>query len=217
MGRALLPLVTFLLCAACGAASATNFTAEVADQDGHPVANAVISLVPEVKTSMPAASTHLATEKIIDQRSETFLPLVTIVPKGGRIVFSNNDQTTHQVYSFSQVKQFEITLSRGEKSPGVVFDNVGVAALGCNIHDHMIAYAFVAESPWTALTGSDGRAVIADVPAGNYKAQVWHPKFPPGREPSSLPAVLSGDTTRLSVNVKLLSTATASRGHVGSY
>lgn len=217
MGRGILPFVTVLLFAACEPARATNFTAEVVDQDGHPVVNAVVSLISEVKTSMPAASAHLSTEKTIDQRNETFLPLVTIVPKGGHIVFANNDQTTHQVYSFSPVKQFEITLTRGEKSPALVFENTGVAALGCNIHDHMIAYAFVAESPWTALSGADGRAVIPDVPAGNYQAQVWHPKFPPGREPASVRAVLSGDTTRLSINVKLLSAPTLSRGHAGSY
>ena len=217
MGRGILPLVTVMLFALCEPAGATNFTAEVVDQDGHPVANAVVTLVPEAKTSMPAASTRLPTDKTIDQRNETFLPLVTIVPKGGHVVFANNDQTTHQVYSFSPVKQFEITLGHGEKSPPVAFDNAGVAALGCNIHDHMIAYAVVTESPWTALTGADGHATIADVPAGNYQAQVWHPKFPPGREPPSLRAVLSGDTTRLSVNVKLLYAATASRGHAGSY
>ncbi|HEY4264202.1 MAG TPA: hypothetical protein VGM72_02710 [Micropepsaceae bacterium] len=217
MGRGFLPLVAVLLFAACNPAGATNFTAEVVDQDGHPVVNAVVSLISETKASMPAALTHLATEKTIDQRNETFLPLVTIVPKGGHVVFANNDQTTHQVYSFSAIKQFEITLARGEKSPPVAFEKAGIAALGCNIHDHMIAYAFVAESPWTALTGADGRVTIADVPAGNYQAQVWHPRFPPGREPPSLRAVLSGDTTHLSVSVKLPYAATASRGHAGSY
>lgn len=217
MGRGILPLVASLLFAVCEPADATNFTAEVVDQDGHPVVNAVVSLVPESKSAIPAAATRLATEKTIDQRNETFLPLVTIVPKGGHIIFVNNDQTTHQIYSFSTVKQFEITLARGEKSPGVAFDNSGIAALGCNIHDHMIAYAFVAESPWTALTGADGGAAIADVPAGNYQAQIWHPKFPPGREPPSLRAVISGETTRLTVNVKLPYAATASRGHAGSY
>jgi plastocyanin len=217
MGRGILPLVTLMLFALSGPADATDFTAEVVDQDGRTVANAVVSLISDAKTSMPAASTHLATEKTVDQRKETFLPLVTVVPKGGHIVFANNDQTTHQVYSFSAAKQFEITLARGEKSPPVAFDNAGVAALGCNIHDHMIAYAFVAESPWTGLTGPDGRATIANVPAGNYQAQIWHPRFPPGRELPSLRAVLSGDTTRLSVNIKLPYAATASRGHAGSY
>jgi hypothetical protein len=81
----------------------------------------------------------------------------------------------------------------------------------------MIAYAFVAESPWTGLSGADGHAVIADVPAGNYQAQIWHPKFPPGRETPNVHVVLSGPTTRLSVNIKLLPAPTASRGHAGSY
>src|SRR3979490_2937931 len=146
MGRRVFPCAGALLFAICGSAAATTFTAEVNDQDGRPVANAVIVLVSDSKASISAAATRLAAERTIDQRGETFIPLVTIVPKGGRIVFANNDQTTHQVYSFSPVKQFEITLTRGEKSPAISFENAGVAALGCNIHDHMIAYAYVAES-----------------------------------------------------------------------
>ncbi len=217
MGKKALAILGVLLFAACTPASATTFTAEVLDQDGHPISNAVVSLIPDVKTSMPTASSRLPGEKTIDQRNETFIPLVTIVPKGGHVVFANNDQTTHQVYSFSPIKQFEITLARGERSPGVAFDNAGIAALGCNIHDHMIAYAFVTESPWTVLTGADGKVTMPDVPAGNYQAQIWHPKLPPGREPPSLKTTLSGETTHLSVNVKLLSAPTQSRGHAGSY
>jgi plastocyanin len=217
MVRSIFSLLTAVLFAFGEPASATNFTADVVDQDNRPVMNAVITLVPETKLSMPAASTKLAAEKTIDQKNETFLPLVTIVPKGGHIVFANNDQTTHQVYSFSAAKQFEITLARGEKSPPIAFDVAGVAALGCNIHDHMIAYAFVTESPWTALSSSDGKAVIADVPGGNYQVQVWHPKFPPGRQPPSLHASLTGDTTHMAINVRLPLTPTATRGHAGSY
>ena len=215
MGTRIIPCAGTLLFAVCGSAAATTLTAEVNDQDGRPVANAVIVLVADSKAPMPAS--RLAAEKTIDQRSETFIPLVTIVPKGGHIIFANNDQTTHQVYSFSSVKQFEITLARGEKSPPIAFDNSGVAALGCNIHDHMIAYAFVADSPWTVLTGADGRGTIAEVPPGNYEAQVWHPKLPPGRAIPSLKASLSGDTTRLTVNIKLLSASTMSHGHGGNY
>jgi plastocyanin len=217
MGRGISSLAIALLFASSDAAMATNFTAEVVDQDGHPVGNAVVMLVPDAKAAMPLASTRLVTDKTIDQRNETFLPLVTVVPKGGHITFANNDETTHQVYSFSAAKQFEITLARGEKSQPIAFDNAGVAALGCNIHDHMIAYAFVAESPWTAMTGADGRATIAEVPTGNYQAQVWHPKFPPGREAPHLSAALSGDTARLTITVRLISSVPSSRSHAASY
>src|SRR5215470_17023350 len=99
MGRGISSLALVMLLASSEAAIATNLTAEVVDQDGRPVINAVVILVPDTKASMPAASTRLVADKTIDQRNETFLPLVTVVPKGGHITFSNNDETTHQVYS----------------------------------------------------------------------------------------------------------------------
>jgi hypothetical protein len=218
MGKDAIWIAGIIVLALNGTAAAASFTAEVADQNGRPVANAVVSLVPDAKAPMPPASSRLPGEKIIDQRNETFIPLVTILPKGGHIIFTNNDQTTHQVYSFSAVKQFELTLNRGQVSPPVVFDLVGVAALGCNIHDHMIAYAYVAESPWTALTGADGRAVI-DVPDGTYTATLWHPQLPPGRAAPSLQAVIAGDTAKASFTLDLPASPMAHMAHAhgGNY
>jgi len=205
-----------VLVAVCNTAAATTFTAEITDQDGKPVQNAVVSLVPDAKTTLPGASTHLPNDKVIDQRFETFLPLVTIVPRNGRVVFANSDPTTHQVYSFSPAKQFEITLARDTSSPPIAFPNAGVAALGCNIHDNMIAYVFVAESPWTGLTGADGRVVIEDVPPGNYEAQVWHYRYPPRREPPSAHVAVATDTTRWAATIRVL-VSTGTRSHKGSY
>jgi hypothetical protein len=48
-----------LLVVACQTAAATTFTAEITDQDGKPVQNAVVSLVPDPKATMPGASTRL--------------------------------------------------------------------------------------------------------------------------------------------------------------
>jgi hypothetical protein len=217
MGRGSFSAVALLLVAACQSAAATTFTAEITDQDGRPVMNAVVTLVPDPQGApMPGASTRLTIQKLIDQRLETFLPLVTIVPRNGRVVFANSDPTTHQVYSFSPAKQFEITLASGASSPPIVFDKPGVAALGCNIHDNMIAYVFVAESPWTALTGSDGRAVIEDVPPGNYQAHVWHYRYPPRRESPSARIAVSTDMTQWAANVRVL-TQSSTRSHAGSY
>ncbi len=215
MGRVIAAIVAGLLFAAFSPAAATDFTAIVTDQDGKPVANAVVSLLTDSATAMPVAVSKLAAEKTIDQRNETFIPLVTIIPKGGRVVFANNDETTHQVYSFSKVKQFEMTLNRGQTAP-VTFETPGVAALGCNIHDNMIAYAYVAASPWTALTDESGRAAIAGVPPGSYRAEVWHPKFQPGRALPNVPVSLSGDTARWETTVKVLPSKPA-RSHSANY
>lgn len=62
------------------------------------------------------------------------------------------------------------------------FDKPGVVKLGCNIHDWMIGYIYVSESPYFAKTGHDGRAVLADLPAGRYRVRVWHPRMQGGEE-----------------------------------
>src|SRR5438067_887703 len=216
MGKRITCLAGLMLCLVCGPASATTFTAQVSDQDGKPVANAVGNLVAEGRNP-PALSPRLESDKVIDQREETFIPLVTVVPRGGRVVFANNDTTKHQVYSFSPVKQFEITLPQGAKSPAYVFDKTGIATLGCNIHDHMIAYVYVADSPWTAMTGKDGKLSIADVPPGTYEAELWHPQMPPGAPTPNEAVTVSGNSVTYVAKVKLLSRPSLMHSHSAHY
>ena len=130
---------------------------------------------------------------------------------------SDLDQTTHQVYSFSAIKQFEITLARGAVSAPFTFENPGVAALGCNIHDHMIAYVFVADGPWTALSGADGTVVFPDIPAGDYQMQVWHPRLPPGRKPPVTAVSLTTASAKLPATLRLMAPPAMSHSHAGSY
>src|SRR5215469_2741229 len=128
-------------------------SAEVAvtDKSGRPLGDAVIELSPETPQRVaPAMQPPL--EAIIDQRHETFLPLVTVVRKSGHVIFTNNDTTMHQVYSFSPIRQFAFEIDEGERSPPVVFDTAGIAAIGCNIHDRMITYVYVADAPFAAKT-----------------------------------------------------------------
>jgi hypothetical protein len=56
----------------------------------------------------------------------------------------------------------------------VVFDKAGVVVLGCNIHDWMVGYVYVSESPYFAKTGKDGRALIGELPPREYVVRVWH-------------------------------------------
>src|SRR5579871_3902579 len=205
-----------MLLVACGPAAATSLAVRIVDQEGKPVANAVVMLAPEGKTA-PPATTRLEATKTVDQRDETFIPLVTILPRTGHVVFANNDRTKHQVYSFSPIRQFEITLAQGERSVPLAFDNTGVATLGCNIHDHMIAFVFVTDSPWTSQTGADGRVVIDDVPAGGYTVQVWHPQLPPGTAAPASNVMISGESMQFSTILKILPPPPKMRMHAGHY
>jgi plastocyanin len=168
---------------------AATITVEVRDADGKPVAGAVVSLYSEeVKPPAPGPS------QTIDQKNETFVPDVLVVPVGGAVVFRNSDLPRHQIYSFSAAKRFERELSPGQQSEPIVFDKPGIVALGCNIHDHMVAYLYVAASPYVARTGEDGRAILPNIANGAYQLRGWHPRLKPS--PSQIPerpVTVSGD------------------------
>jgi plastocyanin len=194
-------------------ACAASVDLQISDTAGHPAANAVVALTPQ---GTPTPVSHLPAEAIVDQRHETFIPLVTIVRKGGHVIFTNNDTTMHQVYSFSPIKQFEFEMDEGRRSAPVVFDKTGVASIGCNIHDHMITYVYVADTPWTVLTDGKGQAELTDVPPGNYRVEVWHPQLVPGRPPPSTTLALSGPT-KFTFAVPLLAASPVKHAHMGTY
>ncbi len=181
---------------------AADLAVEVRDGDGRPVPDAVVALVPEGGASQPAVAP--TAPLIVDQRNEAFIPYVQIVPRGGEVAFRNSDLTRHHVYSFSPVRAFEFVLAPGEQSQPVRLERAGVVAIGCNIHDRMVAYLYVAEGRWAALTDADGRATLGGVPEGAYEAQAWHPRLRPGRPGPTRKLTVAAGANQLAIAVALL-------------
>jgi plastocyanin len=141
---------------------------------GAPAADAVVSL-----HSPAAVAATRAGRATIDQRASQFVPRVTVVTVGTPVVFPNSDNVRHQVYSFSPAKRFELPLYAGKPAAPVVFATPGVVELGCNIHDWMLAYVVVLDTPYHAITDARGQGRI-DAPAGTYTLRVWHPSLKGG-------------------------------------
>jgi plastocyanin len=160
-----------LALALAGRAGAATLEAVVLSPGGQAVADAAVVLEPLSPTRVKNGATAT-----IEQRGREFIPYVTIVQTGTAVDFPNNDTIRHHVYSFSAPKKFEIKLYAGRPGQPVIFDKPGEVAIGCNIHDWMEAYVLVVASPYFAKTGADGKAVIANVPAGRYRLQLWHPQ-----------------------------------------
>jgi plastocyanin len=211
-------ILAFLLVFAAVIAPAMSapLTVTVVDGSGHPMPNAVVALVPNEASRMPAPQTALRATEIIDQKNEMFMPLVTVVPVGGAVVFTNSDHTMHHVYSFAPIRQFEFVLNQGEKSDAVHFDHAGIAAIGCNIHDQMIAYVYVTASPWTAITGPSGIAHF-ELPAGAYRTSLWHPEIAPGREVPSTSVVMGNASVAVTLTMPRLAVRAHTSAHRGDY
>ena len=162
-----------LIAAACGAtanAAAATLVVQVSDSAGKPLADVVVSADPEEGVVAPK---HLRPAEIA-QRGMQFLPMVSVIQTGSRVAFPNNDRVKHHIYSFSPAKKFDQKLYSGVAAAPQVFDKAGLVVLGCNIHDRMVAYVKVVDSPWFAKTDSAGVARI-EVPAGvRYSVSAWH-------------------------------------------
>jgi plastocyanin len=210
MTRAISFLVTALLAATH--AFAADVTVNITDTNGAVTDNAVAELVSDGAGS--ALPTRVPPEVIIDQRHETFIPLVNVVRQGGRAIFTNNDSTKHQVYSFSATKQFEFEIEKGERSQPVVFDKSGVASIGCNIHDQMITYVYVAKSPFAAISDAKGVVQLRDVPPGHYRLTVWHPLLAPGRPALSQSLVVAASGTSVTVQMPLMQVSSSGMKHM---
>jgi len=150
-------------------AQAGTLVVTVKQRDQKPLVGAVVTLE---TPSMPPAAPISA---LMDQVSLTFVPDVLVVPVHSKVQFPNSDAISHQVYSFSPARKFQLPLYRGKPYPPVVFDQPGVVTLGCNIHDNMLAYIVITSAPFFGRTGTEGDWTVAHVPAGQYSLRVWHP------------------------------------------
>jgi plastocyanin len=156
--------------------------------DGRPLADAVVTVQPIGKKLPPPAPVHA----VMDQMNRMFAPEVIVIPVGSTVAFPNSDSVSHQIYSFSPAKRFQLPLYRGKPYPPVLFDRAGVIILGCNIHDWMIGYVDVTDAPFYGTTNAQG-TWSAELPAGRYEITVWHPRM---REPNpGLVRDLSVDAT----------------------
>jgi hypothetical protein len=133
-----------------------------------------------------------------------FVPEVVVVHNGGVVVFHNSDRTRHHVYSFSPIKRFEFVQDPDDASQPVRFEQPGVAAIGCNMHDQMIAWVYVTKAPWAAVTDEAGQARITDLPAGDFIATVWHPRLRPGTKASGKSIAVATQDTTLALTVPVL-------------
>jgi len=161
-------LLLTLIAIASNTASAVEFSVQVFDQLGKPLANTVIE---SPGTPISVAPDTVA---VMDQVNKRFVPMVIAIGKGQSVNFPNYDNIRHHVYSFSDIKQFSTELYADIPANPVQFESTGVAALGCNIHDSMVGYIYVSE--WEDVQVTDDSGIVRFTQdALPDEISVWHP------------------------------------------
>jgi plastocyanin len=171
-----------LVVGCAGLAHSAELRVTVKDHKGKNIEDAVVLAV----AADPRNTQHSRPpQDAVDQVDKQFVPYVKPVFVGSTVRFPNSDNIRHQVYSFSPAKKFELPLYAGTNATPVFFDKPGVVVLGCNIHDWMIGYIYVSETPFFAKTGPLGTASIPDMPPGEYSVRIWHPSMDRSEETTS--------------------------------
>lgn len=150
---------------------AAEVRVQITNHKGKPLEGAVIT------AHIPGAgqASKRSGKTVIDQVNKEFVPHIFVIEKGTPVYFPNKDDIRHHVYSFSKPKKFELPLYKGTPANPVVFDKPGVIKLGCNIHDWMLGYVYVVDTPFHAITDKTGVATLSGLPKGQAIITVWHP------------------------------------------
>jgi plastocyanin len=164
--------ISLALLAVSLCAEGADLSVSVVGRDGRGVDEVVVTAVPAAANKGSSSTLKPA---VMDQKNLAFLPRVLVVATGTSVEFPNNDSVSHQVYSFSAAKHFQLPLYKGQFHPPIVFDRPGLVVLGCNIHDSMIGYILVTDAPYFGTTQAGGSLQLKGLPAGDYRVAIWSP------------------------------------------
>ncbi len=108
------------------------------------------------------------------QRKKQFVPRVLAVPAGSTVAFPNFDPIFHNVFSSYSGQVFDVGLYPPRTDQKVRFHRPGVVFVFCNIHPTMSAVIVVVDTPYMAVSGSDGSFFIEGVEAGDYRLRIFY-------------------------------------------
>lgn len=113
--------------------------------------------------------------KTVSQKDLNFVPTLLAVQTGTTVEFPNEDDTYHNIFSYSPAKRFDLGRYRKDEHPvpTQTFDTAGLVTLRCDIHEHMRGLILVLDTPHFVTTDTDGRYRLTGLPAGKYTLKAW--------------------------------------------
>jgi plastocyanin len=112
----------------------------------------------------------------LDQKGCAFEPYAQVVSRGAPVTVLNSDAVLHNVHA-TTVKGdalFNKAIPVKGQTFKEAFTTAGVVRVKCDVHAWMNAWVFVADSPFAAVTGREGRFAFPGVAPGTYRLHAWH-------------------------------------------
>ena len=169
-------LLTLTVTFGADLSDAATLQVEVQDRSGQPLDDVVVTISHDhLRVSASATKGAVGHSFVMDQLNLRFVPQVLVVPVNANVNFPNSDSVSHQVYSFSKAKSFQLPLYKGKTHAPISFTKPGLIVLGCNIHDDMVGYIYVTDASWSGQTDSNGHLLVPDIEKGKLVITIWSP------------------------------------------
>lgn len=136
------------------------------------------------------------TRPVMDQRDIMFSPRVLPILAGTIVDFPNSDNLFHNVFSYSQTKDFDLGRYPTGESRSVLFERSGIVRVYCDIHAHMNATILVLDNPYFAAPDDEGHYSIKNLPEGLYTLKLWFGRDTVETRPVT---IKSGETTTINL------------------
>jgi hypothetical protein len=110
---------------------------------------------------------------VIDNKDCRFVPHVQVI-QAGDLAIHNSDPVLHNTHGFfGKLTAFNVALPIQGQTIKKPVKRTGIMRIECDAHGWMLAWVYVADSPYYAVTGKDGAFALKDVPPGEYTLVAW--------------------------------------------
>jgi plastocyanin len=143
--------------------------------------NAMANILVRVVSGLPAGKTWPAPKEpvVMDQQGCQYVPHVMGIMVGQPFKVLNSDGVLHNVHALPNVNRpFNMAMPPTRKEAQETFGKEeGVFMIKCDVHPWMHSYMAVLSHPFFAVTKTDGKFTIANLPPGTYEIEAWHEKL----------------------------------------
>ena len=139
-------------------------------------------VVVSVKGLTGKSTGESAAPLVLDQKGCEYIPYVTAVQTGQKIVIKNSDPVLHNVDVVPAGAGNPPKAINKAQGPGMPDLSISFPAeenflrFKCDVHPWMYAYVTVVDSPYFSVSAKDGTYKISNLPPGKYTIEAAHRK-----------------------------------------
>jgi len=115
---------------------------------------------------------------VLDNKQCAFAPHLQVGAVGSELLLKNSDPILHTVHArMGNETLFNVGLPTWRQVTKRL-NRIGVVRIDCDVlHTWMSAVIVVTDTPYFAVSDQNGNFVMEQLPAGQYRAEIWHEKL----------------------------------------